>query len=177
MTWSWRLSRKTDIKRKREWEFPTLFFFWDDVFPATDVWYSSSLSSRIIVAGGGGGTDSTSDDTGGSGGHGGDLTGISGTVGDRDGDWDSAGAGAGQTYGASLGNGGVGTDEDSGGGGGGYYGGYGSDHNNGGGGGGSGFISGMSGCATVSGYAFRNASMQTGVRDGNGYATIILVGT
>lgn len=71
----------------------------------------------------------------------------------------------------------MGTDEDSGGGGGGYYGGYGSDHNNGGGGGGSGFISGMSGCATVSGYAFRNASMQTGVRDGNGYATIILVGT
>ena len=144
---------------------------------ATDVRYSSSLSSRIIVAGGGGGTDSTSDDTGGSGGHGGGLTGISGTVGDRDGDWDSAGAGAGQTYGASLGNGGVGTDEDSGGGGGGYYGGYGSDHNNGGGGGGSGFISGMSGCATVSGYAFRNASMQTGKNNGNGYATIILVGT
>ena len=144
---------------------------------ATDVRYSSSLSSRIIVAGGGGGTDSTSDDTGGSGGHGGGLTGISGTVGDRDGEWDSAGAGAGQTYGASFGNGGVGTDEDSGGGGGGYYGGYGSDHNNGGGGGGSGFISGMSGCATVSGYAFRNASMQTGKNNGNGYATIILVGT
>ena len=71
----------------------------------------------------------------------------------------------------------MGTDEDSGGGGGGYYGGYGSDHNNGGGGGGSGFISGMSGCTTVSGYVFRNASMQTGKNNGNGYATIILVGT
>lgn len=35
----------------------------------------------------------------------------------------------------------------------------------------------MSGCATVSGYAFRNASMQTGKNNGNGYATIILVGT
>ena len=86
----------------------------------------------------------------------------------------SAGGGAGQTYGASLGNGQAGRKEDSGGGGGGYYGGYGANHKNGGGGGGSGFVSGMSGCATVSGYAFQAASMQTGVRNGNGYATIIL---
>ena len=81
-----------------------------------------------------------------------------------------------QNSGYAKGYGGNGTFADAGGGGGGFWGGYGAgNNNNGGGGGGSGYVSGMSGCASATGgYYCKSASMQTGTWYGNGYAEVVL---
>lgn len=147
---------------------------------ATDIRTGTALSDRVIVAGGGGGA-SNSNMVGGAGG--------GTTGGDGTGSYGGPGGGATQTSGGkprsaastgynaggsgSLGQGGdgaySGTSRNAGGGGGGYYGGAGgstdypnySDNDDYGGGGGSGYIGGVIG-----------GSMLTGVRSGNGYATI-----
>ena len=134
---------------------------WNDV---------TSLRSRIMVAAGGGGASWTS--TGGAG----------GTL--------SVSGGGYQTGGYAFGYGGPATNNSKntngpGGGGGGYYGGIGGTSDSRAGSGGSSFISGYTGCNAVdvngshtgqpvhySGLQFYNASMQAGVRGGNGYVRI-----
>ncbi len=131
---------------------------------------ATSLRSRIMVAGGGGGGT-----TGGTSGAGGTL---------------SASGGASQTGGYAFGYGGAAGNNSKftggpGGGGSGYYGGRGGQSSDAIGYGGSSFISGYTGCNAVdvngshtgqpvhySGLQFYNASMQAGVRGGNGYVRI-----
>ncbi len=146
-----------------------------DLRLAGDGNWSHNLDKRIIVAGGGGGSDdalTNSDGT--NNGCGGDGGGLSGTYGYADGS-PYAAPGT-QNSGYAKGYGGNGTFADAGGGGGGFWGGYGAgNNNNGGGGGGSGYVSGMSGCASATGgYYCKNASMQTGTWYGNGYAEVVL---
>ena len=136
-----------------------------------------NLYSRIMVAGGGGG--GAAKQTSGNGG------GISGSSASK-----GSAVGASQTSGYAFGQGGEGgrggdNAIGGGGGGGGYYGAASNGRNAGGGG--SGFVSGMAGCNAItgngnltptgqpnhySGLIFRNASMSTGVRSGNGLVRI-----
>ena len=119
---------------------------------ATDIRYGgTSYSNRIIVAGGGGGafTHTSSGGNRLNGGSGGGTTGTGTNAG-------------GQTGGNALGIGGSAGDQ-CGGGGGGYYGGGAAQELAGGGG--SGYIGGVI-----------DGSMQTGVRNGNGYAKILFKG-
>ena len=148
---------------------------------------TTSLNSRIMVAGGGGGASH-----GGFGGYGGGTSGgigirymdVSGFTYDTaryNIDHDTRGSGGTQSAGGakgyfdwtvgvaptagSWGVGGDGNTAYGGGGGGGYYGGGGAGvhaGSMGGGGGGSSFISGHSGCTTITGYVFTNTSMING---------------
>lgn len=157
----------------------------------------TGLRSRIITAGGGGGAGESGyqdneDFPHANGGAGGNLVGGTGGVGIGDADTpvDLGGAGGTQTSGGSNGGSfGIGgspssLDNDYGGGGGGYYGG-GLGTANSAGGGGSSFISGHPGCDAVdpsgmhtgqpnhySGLVFTETRMETGVRNGHGYARI-----
>ena len=134
--------------------------------------YASYKSEVLIVGGGGGACDpSNSSDNQEWGGHGGGTTGGDGwyrsshTEGGKGGTQSAGGAGKGA---GSFGQGGSQTTSDfpsdaSSAGGGGWYGGGASYGTAGGGGGGSGYIGGVT-----------SASMSSGVRSGNGYATITL---
>jgi hypothetical protein len=140
--------------------------------------YSNDKSSVLIVAGGGGGNEIVYDGIGGAGGgtSGGNGTGYFGenchngnggtsSAGGAGGDAAGAGKGAGQNGSFGLGGSSVqplGTYEKGAGGGGGWYGGGGSTAYAGTGGGGSGHLH----------SSIKNGSMQSGVREGAGYALI-----
>ena len=141
----------------------------------------NSLKSRIMVAGGGGGGATGCYDPG----HGGTTTSPTAWAGQPD---SPHVGGAGQTYGYSFG---TGQSNNRAGGGGGYYGGYATDHC---GSGGSSYISGHSGCNSISsgstassishtgsanhysGYKFTSTTMTAGVNNGNGYAKVTWAG-
>lgn len=144
---------------------------------------ATSLRSRIMVAAGGGGSNDSQ-----GGGAGGGLSGGTGIYASG-----SPGTGGTQTAGGTgwlsgsfgIGAGYVNNYADGGAGGGGYYGGGKANGNAAAGGGGSSFISGYPGCNAVtaagvhtgkpehySGLVFKDATMSSGVRAGNGVAYI-----
>lgn len=133
---------------------------------ATDIRIGgTAVADRVLVAPGGGG-QSTQNDTDG-------LYGAAGGPQGADGVNFNYGYGAGatQTTGYALWQGGAGTGISAGGGGGGYYGGYGSSANWGGGGGGSAFIGGANGYIPL--YAFSYGA----AREGDGLCTIYTMET
>lgn len=144
---------------------------------ATDIRISSTdLNSRIMVAGGGGGGGKW-----GNGGAGGSITSGKGFFFEHESSpviirGITYTAAATQSSGKSFGSGA--SSGSSGGGGGGWYGGFVS-YDRGSGSGGSSYISGYSLCngtqTTATEFQFTNASMQQGVRSGDGYAQILLL--